>query len=175
MANASHHSSFHVYRIGGLLGDDKVIKADDRTTVLYYLRCSRTSSQWQFMLYAGSQTGILVCNVISPYLGHSTLSNVLGPFAINMVIEHRQVQLQQSSGGRRCFRGPDDKLYQWRSSSGLLRGEMQCSDTQGVVVATYRVTMIALTKDGELRINPPGQFMVDLLVATALAVRMPSY
>lgn len=143
--------------------------------IRYYLRCSRTSSQWQFMLYAGSQTGILVCNVISPYLGHSTLSNVLGPFAINMVIEHRQVQLQQSSGGRRCFRGPDDKLYQWRSSSGLLRGEMQvcsvttrtrnlqpdvralclqCSDTQGVVVATYRVTMIALTKDGELRINP---------------------
>ncbi|KIM68214.1 hypothetical protein SCLCIDRAFT_1012125 [Scleroderma citrinum Foug A] len=37
MANASHHSSFHVYRIGGLLGDDKVIKADDRTTVLCIL------------------------------------------------------------------------------------------------------------------------------------------
>jgi len=34
MTSANHHSSFHVYRIGGLLGDDKVIKTDDRTTVL---------------------------------------------------------------------------------------------------------------------------------------------
>jgi len=143
--------------------------------IRYYLRCSRTPSQWQFMLHAGSQTGVLVCHVISPYLGHSTLSNVPGPFAINMAMEHRQVQLQRSSGGKRSFRGPDDKLYHWRSSSGLLRSEMQvcsvatrtknlrpdvrilcrqCSDTQGVVVATYRVTMMALTKDGELRINP---------------------
>ncbi|KAL4062528.1 hypothetical protein J3A83DRAFT_4381687 [Scleroderma citrinum] len=158
MANASHHSSFHVYRVGGLLGDDRVIKADDRTTILYYLKCSRTSTQWQFMLHAGSLTGILVCHVISAYLAHSTLSEAPGPIALNMVTEHRQVQFKQASRGRRSFKGPDDKLYYWKSSSGLLRNEMQCEDSQGVVVATYRVTMMALTKDGELRINPVKGF-----------------
>lgn len=52
---------------------------------------------------------------------------------------------------------------------------MQCSDTKGVVVATYRITMMAVSKDGELRINPPGRFMVDFLVATALAMRTPNF
>ncbi|KAG6334901.1 hypothetical protein ID866_4195 [Astraeus odoratus] len=92
-----------------------------------------------------------------------------------MTSEHRVVQLHRESGGKRSFRGPDDRMYHWRSSSGLLRNEMVCVDAHGVVVATYRITMMAVSKDGELRINPPGQFMADLLVATALAIRTPSH
>ncbi|KAI6164515.1 hypothetical protein EDD17DRAFT_1560786 [Pisolithus thermaeus] len=157
MTSATNYSSFHVYRVGGLLGDDKVIKADDRTTLLYYLKGTRTSTQWQ--------TGIAVCHVSSPCLAQCTVGYAFGPI----------VQFQLPTSGDRSFKGPDGKTYHWKSNAGLLRSEMQCSDTKGVVVATYRITMMAVSKDGELRINPPGQFMVDFLVATALAMRTPNY
>lgn len=175
MTSATNHSSFHVYRVGGLLGDDKVIKADDRTTLLYYLKGTRTSTQWQFTLCAGSQTGSAICHVSSPCLAQCTVAYASGPIVITILSTPRQVQFQLPSCGDRSFTGPDGKTYHWKSNAGLLRNEMQCSDMNGVVVATYRITMMAVSKDGELRINPLGQFMVDFLVATALAMRTPNY
>lgn len=175
MTSATNHSSFHVYRVGGLLGDDKVIKADDRTTLLYYLKGTRTSTQWQFTLYAGSQAGIAVCHVSSPCLAQCAVGYAFGPIVITIFSTPRQVQFQLPTSGDRSFKGPDGQTYHWKSNAGLLRNEMQCSDTKGVVVATYRITMMAVSKDGELRINPPGQFMVDFLVATVLAMRTPNY
>ncbi|KAI6149618.1 hypothetical protein BKA82DRAFT_4131374 [Pisolithus tinctorius] len=175
MISATNHSSFHVYRVGGLLGDDKVIKADDRATILYYLKGSRTSNQWQFGLHAGGQTGIAVCHVSSPCLAQCTTDYAPGHIVITMLSTPRQAQFQLPSKGDRSFKGPDGRTYRWKSNAGLLRNEMQCSDTKGVVVATYRITMMAVSKDGELRINPPGRFMVDFLVATALAMRTPNF
>ncbi|KAI6116765.1 hypothetical protein EDD16DRAFT_1520386 [Pisolithus croceorrhizus] len=146
MTSATNYSSFHVYRVGGLLGDDKLIK--DHA----YGAATDTISRGPVPPPNGSshyaqeaRTGIAVCHV----------------------------QFQLPTSGDRSFKGPDGKTYHWKSNAGLLRNEMQCSDTKGVVVATYRITMMAVSKDGELRINPPGQFMVDFLVATASAMRTP--
>ncbi|KIK12523.1 hypothetical protein PISMIDRAFT_18671 [Pisolithus microcarpus 441] len=97
------------------------------------------------------------------------------PFVMSALRVLLSVQFQLPSSGDRSFTGPDGKTYHWKSNAGLLRNEMQCSDMNGVVVATYRITMMAVSKDGELRINPLGQFMVDFLVATALAMRTPNY
>lgn len=175
---AEQPSSFHVYRIGGLLGDDKVVKARDKTTSLYYLKGSRDATQWKFSLHADGPDGALICRVCSAYVGPPTLCGLPpGPILITMVSERRSIPMERRRGtpeGTRWFRGPDHREYRWESNSHLWRNEMQCFDTQGEVVATYRTTAMAMSKDGELLIYPTGQFMIDLLVVTSLAIRTPN-
>ncbi|KIJ65431.1 hypothetical protein HYDPIDRAFT_87932 [Hydnomerulius pinastri MD-312] len=176
MATAEPASSLHVYRIGGLLGDDKIVKAEDRSTSLYYLKGQRDDAQWQFALHAGGPDGALICRVHSAYTGPPLTPP--GPIVIIMTSERRPFRMERRRGMPESvywFRGPDDKEYHWQSQCHLWRNEMQCLDAQGEVVATYRVTTMAMSKDGELRVNPSGQFMIDLLVATSLAMRTPNH
>ncbi|KAH7890956.1 hypothetical protein F5I97DRAFT_1923456 [Phlebopus sp. FC_14] len=177
MANVDP-SSFHVYRLGGLIGDDKIVKAEDRTTNLYYLKNSRSANQWQFALHAEGPDGPLICRVTSPYVGPLTLGSAPDPIVISMTADRRLVRMERRRGafdGTHWFKGPDDNEYRWHPRSHLWRDEMRCLSAHGDVVATYRVTTMAVSKDGELRINPSGRFMDNLLVATCLAMRTPSH
>ena len=95
---------------------------------------------------------------------------------VNFTSEQHSVSLEKRRGtphGTQWFRGPDNMDYHWRCITHFWRNEMkvrllllqvnsftyqaffpQCLDTKGDVVATYRATTMALSKDGELRIYP---------------------
>ncbi|KAF8555858.1 hypothetical protein OG21DRAFT_1507222 [Imleria badia] len=166
----------HVYRIGGIWGDDKIVRADDKKTPRYYLKGTRLAASWQFALHVGGPNGIVVCHVKSPYLGPPLAETDPGPISITGSEWERQIvqvhRGKKSSGGAYLFRGPDDKEYRWRPISWLL---LECLDSQDQVVATYRITLFAISKDGELRIHQPAQSMGDLIVATCLAIRTPDH
>ncbi|KIK91023.1 hypothetical protein PAXRUDRAFT_831188 [Paxillus rubicundulus Ve08.2h10] len=169
---------FHIYRIGGLWAEDKIVKDEDRITNRYFLRGARSLANWQFTLHAGSSSGALVCRVNSPYIGPPLMQTDPGPIIITMASERRPTYIHRESGatdGTHLFKGPDDKEYRWRPTSGLWRHKLQCLDPQNQVVATYRVTILAISKDGELCVNPRGHFMIDLLMATCLAMRTPDH
>ncbi|KIJ21040.1 hypothetical protein PAXINDRAFT_125668, partial [Paxillus involutus ATCC 200175] len=142
---AEQPSSFHVYRIGGLLGDDKVVKARDKTTSLYYLKGSRDATQWKFSLHADGPDGALICRVCSAYVGPPTLCGLPpGPILITMVSERRSIPMERRRGtpeGTRWFRGPDHREYRWESNSHLWRNEMQvrscCCEVGDLDAVTY--------------------------------------
>ncbi|KAF9224132.1 hypothetical protein BS17DRAFT_780523 [Gyrodon lividus] len=121
--------SLHVYRIGGLLGDDKIVKAEDKTTTLYYLKGSRDVTQWKFALHADGPDGALICRVCSAYVGPPTICG-LPPGAIQITVasERRSISMERRRGtpdGTHWFRGPDAREYHWQSNSYLWRNEMQ--------------------------------------------------
>ncbi|KAG8221124.1 hypothetical protein J3R82DRAFT_2653 [Butyriboletus roseoflavus] len=171
--------SFHVYRVGGFLGDDKIIKAQDKITDMYYLKGSRGDTQWQFTLHADGPSGALICRVSSAYTGPPMICGLFpGPMLVNITSERRPIHMERRRGtpeGTQWFRGPDNREYHWRTRMHLWRNEMQCLDTEGEIMATYRATAMAISKDGELHIYPSGRFMTDLLVATSLAIRTPDH
>ncbi|KAF9224130.1 hypothetical protein BS17DRAFT_830430 [Gyrodon lividus] len=164
--------------IGSLWNEDKIIKGENRITNRYYLKGTRDAAKWQFTLHAEAPNGALICHVKSPYVGPPMTGTDPGPITIIMASERRPIHIRRRSGtsdGTYSFKGPDDRVYRWQSNSGLWRHKMKCLDPKNQVVATYRVTIMAVSKDGELCVNPSGQFMVDLLVATCLAIRTPDH
>ncbi|KAH7920903.1 hypothetical protein BV22DRAFT_1039262 [Leucogyrophana mollusca] len=169
--------SLHVYRRGGLLSDQRIVKAEDKVTMLYYTRCSRNSLQWKFALFADGPDGTLVCEVDSTYTGNMPDGIGVNQIVVRMAPEKRPIPMQRRHGldGTHWFKGPDHKEYRWKSVSYRWKNDMQCLDNQNGVVATYRVTSLAVSKDGELCVYPSGQFMIDLLVATSLAMRTPNH
>ncbi|KAF8448790.1 hypothetical protein L210DRAFT_3523131 [Boletus edulis BED1] len=179
MRSAEQVLSLHVYRIGGFLGDDRIIKAQDKITDMYYLKGSRGDTQWQFTLHADGPNGAIICRVSSGYIGPPLICDVSpGSILVDITSERRPFHLERRRGtpeGTRWFRGPDDKDYHWRFSTHLWRDDMQCLNAEGEIMATYRATAMAISKDGELCIYPSGQFMINLLVATSLAMRTPNH
>ncbi|KAF8141394.1 hypothetical protein EV363DRAFT_1307967 [Boletus edulis] len=166
MRSAEQVLSLHVYRIGGFLGDDRIIKAQDKITDM---RGAEVTTQWQFTLHADGPNGAIICRVSSGYIGPPLICDV-SPGSIL----RRPFHLERRRGtpeGTRWFRGPDDKDYHWRFSTHLWRDDMQCLNAEGEIMATYRATAMAISKDGEAS----GQFMINLLVATSLAMRTPNH
>ncbi|KAF9233862.1 hypothetical protein BU15DRAFT_53384 [Melanogaster broomeanus] len=174
MASAGRSLCFHVYRTGGLWGEDKIVKGEDRVTHRYYLKVTRNLARWQSTLHAEGPNGILVCDVKSPYVGPPMAPTDRGPTIISMASERRPIHISRGPGGTCSFRGLDDEEYRWHHICNPLLAS-QCLDQHNQVVASYRVTLMAISKDGELCVHPSGQFMVDLLVATCLAVRTPEH
>ncbi|KAN0088289.1 hypothetical protein V8E55_005346 [Tylopilus felleus] len=169
----------HVYRIGGIWGDDKIVRAEDKKTPRYYLKGTRYESRWQFSLHVGGPNGVVVCHVKSPYLGPPLLASDPGPITITIASEGLTVRVRRgtksSSDDTYTFKGLDDKEYRWQPISRLLGNRLECLNAQDQVVATYRITLFAISKDGELRIHQPAMSMADLIVATCLAMRTPDH
>ncbi|KAH7910479.1 hypothetical protein BJ138DRAFT_104783 [Hygrophoropsis aurantiaca] len=169
--------SLHVYRRGGLLGDHRIVMAADKVTTLYYMHCKRSISQWTFSLFANGPHGVLICEVASSDAGNMYDAALIDPFIVRMKSERLPIPIERRNGlnGTHWFKGPDHNEYRWKSSSYRWKNDIQCLDAHNNVVATYRVTTMAINKDGELCVYPPGQFMIDLLVATTLAMRTPNH
>lgn len=176
-----HPVSLHIYRNGGLLSDDKVVKDQQKTVVLYVVKGTRTDTSFALTIHVGSPDGPPACRVASTYgnfnygLYHSNSLNVT-IFGTEERPGGWQTTLTSPSAfdGTYWFRGPDRNEYRWRTTSLFWRNDLQCLDSRDSVVATYRVTTLAMHKDGELRVYPSGRFMIELLLATSLAMRTPS-
>jgi len=182
-ATESRPLCFHIYRVGGFWGDDKIIKADDRRTPRYYLKSTRLITSWQFALHVGGEpNGVPICHVKSPYLGPPMVATDPGPISITWTARaigtdnstdpltdderrerhhrqtetvhvHRQNGSLRAPGGTYSFRGPDDEEHRWRLRPRSWGSKMECLDSRDRIVATYRITLFALSKDGELRIH----------------------
>ncbi|KAH0836845.1 hypothetical protein J3R83DRAFT_8632 [Lanmaoa asiatica] len=143
----------HVYRVGGIWGNDKIVRADDRKTLRYYLKGTRLAGNWQLALHIGGRDGALVCHAKSPYLGPPMTVTDPGPINITIGPERHTVEVHHGNGGTYSFRGLDDQEYCWRPSSVLWGNKMECLNSQHQVMATYRIRLFAMSKDGELRIH----------------------
>jgi len=173
-----HTMCFHVYRIGGIWSDDRIVRADDRKTPRYFLKGTRLAGNWQFALHAGGPNGVVVCHVKSGYLGPPLLEATPGPINITIGSEGHTVLVDRGNKPTDvtyAFKGLDDQQYRWQPVSRLWGNTMECINSQDQVVATYRITLFAMSKDGELRIHQPVQSMTDLIVATCLAMRTPDH
>ncbi|KAI9567081.1 hypothetical protein HD554DRAFT_1022262 [Boletus coccyginus] len=178
-ATEGHPLCLHVYRIGSIWGDDRIVRTDDRKTPRYYLKVTRYTANWQSALHVGGPNGFLICNIKSPYLG-PPIRDVTDPSPISITIglERHTVEVHHGKGffdATYSFNGLDDKVYRWQPSSWSWGSKLKCTNSQDQVVATYRLTLFAISKDGELRIHEHVQFMADLLVATCLAIRTPDH
>jgi len=181
--------SLHVYRHGGLLSDDKIVKNSQKTAVLYFVKGTRTQSSFALTIHAGApdDLGPPTCHVASTF--NNTNYGLHISTSLNVTLFGTGTATRPDSARERWrttlsspsafdatfwFRGPDHNEYRWRPSSLFWRNDLQCLDSRDSVVATYRVTTFAMRKDGELRVYPSGRFMLELLLATSLAMRTPS-
>ncbi|KAG9313224.1 hypothetical protein JVU11DRAFT_6684 [Chiua virens] len=156
MATEARPLCLHVYRIGGIWSDDKIIQEDDRKTPRYFLKGTRPANCWQFALHLGRPNGVPICHVKSPYLGPPMVATDPGPITITITgPERRTINMHRRSPDvkeRYSFRGLDEEAYRWKQRSQLLGNIFECLNSQDQVVATYRITTFAISKDGELRI-----------------------
>lgn len=170
--------TLHVYNFGSMFGNRKIIKGEDKTTILYFMQNTRSSMHWTFDLHADGADGPLLCRAQSSYHGPPLLNEVNhGPTILSMTAVRQPVKMERKRGafnGTVFFKGPDQKEYRWQTTARLFSAAMECLDAEGVLIATYRVTSMSVTKDGVLIVQPPGKFMLDLLVATSLAMRTPN-
>jgi hypothetical protein len=96
---------------------------------------------------------------------------------LSMTAIRQPVKMERKRGafsGTIFFKGPDHKEYRWQTTARLFSAAMECLDAEDALIATYRVTSMSVTKDGVLMVQPSGKFMLDLLVATSLAMRTPN-
>ncbi|KAG2345841.1 hypothetical protein BDR05DRAFT_879684 [Suillus weaverae] len=189
-------TTLHIYNFGSVFGNRKIIKGEDKITTLYYMQNTRSSMHWTFDLHAGGPDGPLLCRAQSSYNGPPLMDEVNhGPTILSMTAVRRPVKMERKRGafnGTVFFKGPDHKEYRWQTTARLFSAMMevragagrvwqhlsrsfcQCLDAEDALIATYRVTSMSVTKDGVLVVQPSGKFMLDLLVATSLAMRTPS-
>ncbi|KAG1808834.1 hypothetical protein EV424DRAFT_1317327 [Suillus variegatus] len=198
MLNTSREqpTTLHIYNFGSVFGNRKIIKGEDKTTTLYFMQNTRSSMHWTFDLHADGSDGPLLCRAQSSYNGPPLLDEVNhGPTILSMTGIRYPVKMERKRGafnGTVFFEGPDHKEYRWQTTARLFsaamevrtgagqtsqhlsRSSRQCLDAEDALIATYRVTSMSVTKDGVLVVQPSGKFMLDLLVATSLAMRTPN-
>ncbi|KAJ8591414.1 hypothetical protein M405DRAFT_109746 [Rhizopogon salebrosus TDB-379] len=171
-------TTLHIYNFGGIFSNRKIIKAEDKITTLYFMQNARSSLHWTFDLHADGPGGPLLCRAQSSYNGPPLMGEVKhGPATLSMTTVRKPVKMERKRGafnGTVFFEGPDQKEYRWQTTARLFSVMMECLDAEGAVIATYRVTSLSMTKDGVLIVQPSGKFMLDLLVATSLAMRTPN-
>ncbi|KAG0698174.1 hypothetical protein DFH29DRAFT_810710 [Suillus ampliporus] len=188
-------TTLHIYNFGGVFGNRKIIKGEDKITTLYFMQNTRSSLHWTFDLHADGPDGPLLCRAQSSYNGPPLMHEVNHGPTLSMTAVRRPVKMERKLGtfdGTVFFKGPDQKEYRWRTTARLFsavmevrtgfggiwqhlsRSSCQCLDAEDALIATYRVTSMSVTKDGVLVVQPPGKFMLDLLVATSLAMRTPN-
>lgn len=178
MPNTSEQSTtLHIYNFGSVLGNRKIIKGEDKITTLYFMQNTRSSMYWTFDLHADGPDGPLLCRAQSSYHGPPLLGEVNhGHTILSMTAVRRPVKMERKRGafnGTVFFNGPDHKEYRWQTSARLFSAMMECLNAEDALIATYRVTSMSVMKDGVLVVQPSGKFMLDLLVATSLAMRTP--
>lgn len=180
MPNASNErpTMLHIYNFGSVFGNRRVIKGEDKITTLYFMQNTRGSMHWTFDLHADGPDGPLLCRAQSSYNGPPLMDEVNhGPTILSMTAIRRPVKMERKRGafnGTVFFEGPDHKEYRWQMTARLFSAAMECLDADDTLIATYRVTSMSVTKDGVLVVQPSGKFMLDLLVATSLAMRTPN-
>ncbi|KAG2143830.1 uncharacterized protein EDB93DRAFT_572988 [Suillus bovinus] len=180
MFNTSNErpTALHIYNFGSMFGNRKIIKGEDKITTLYFMQNTRCSMYWTFDLHARGPDGPLLCRAQSSYNGPPLLDEVNhGPTILSMTGVKQPIKMERKRGafnGTVFFKGPDHEEYRWQTTTGLFSTAMECLNAENVIVATYRVTSMSLTKDGVLVVQPSGKFMLDLLVATSLAMRTPN-
>ncbi|EGN97063.1 hypothetical protein SERLA73DRAFT_185341, partial [Serpula lacrymans var. lacrymans S7.3] len=80
------------------------------------------------------------------------------PFVITMLSDGWTTRLERRRGyfdGTYWFKGPDNNEYRWKwRSSWSWRNDLLCVNAHNDMIAAYRVTTMAIAKDGELRIYP---------------------
>ncbi|OAX36215.1 hypothetical protein K503DRAFT_695546 [Rhizopogon vinicolor AM-OR11-026] len=171
-------TTLHIYNFGGIFSSRKIIKGEDKITILYFMRNTRSSLHWTFDLHADGPNGPVLCRAQSSYNGPPLMGDVNhGPVTLSMTAVRQPVKMERKRGafnGTVFFKGPDQKEYRWQTTARLFSVVMECLDAEGAVIATYRVTSMSVTKDGVLIVQPSGKFMLDLLVATSLAMRTPN-
>ncbi|KAG1735930.1 uncharacterized protein EDB91DRAFT_1055920 [Suillus paluster] len=175
-------TTLHIYNFGSVFGNRKIIKGEDKTTTLYFMQNTRSSLHWTFDLHADGPDGPLLCRAQSSYNGPPLMDEVNhGPTTLSMTAVRRTVKMERKLGafdGTVFFKGPDQKEYRWQTTARLFRylsrSSCQCLDAEDALIATYRITSMSVTKDGVLVVQPSGKSMLDLLVATSLAMRTPN-
>ncbi|EGO22666.1 hypothetical protein SERLADRAFT_417034 [Serpula lacrymans var. lacrymans S7.9] len=173
-------TSFHIYRDGWFFSGDRFVKAADRSTILYHVKGVRTVSRWELALCAGGKDGPPVCRIRKTFTEFKYSEYICDDSPETLSVTNKDgwtTQLERRKGAfdeTHWFQGPDNKEYRWMPmKSAILRSDLQCVDAQDSIVANFRVTIMAVSKDGELRIYPPGRFMAESLIATSLAIRTP--
>lgn len=180
MLNTSEErpTTLHIYNFGSVFGNRKIIKGEDKITTLYFMQNTRSSNHWTFDLHADGPDGPLLCRAQSSYNGPPLMGEVNhGPTMLSMTAIRQPVKMERKRGafsGTIFFKGPDHKEYRWQTTARLFSAAMECLDAEDALIATYRVTSMSVTKDGVLMVQPSGKFMLDLLVATSLAMRTPN-
>ncbi|KAL8276124.1 hypothetical protein RQP46_011473 [Phenoliferia psychrophenolica] len=189
--------SYHIYKAGSMLSKDQVVKADDKSTVLYNLQAPHALS-WSLQLFPADATPeqAPLCVLEKGSFGFSstdikvTLSNgwssVLHSTGIysrsrdfaGMPLREKGEESDNFKGSR--VGGEEGGRFRWGSvdtatgpkgEGGSGGGEIQCMDLgTRDIVAIWRRTPWAAKKSGELKVNRKYEQQTTLILATAFAV-----
>ncbi|GAA99642.1 uncharacterized protein L969DRAFT_94091 [Mixia osmundae IAM 14324] len=166
--DVGEYESFHVYRGRGALSwsKDDVVTFADKKTILFWIYFPRTFwGDWQISVHAHNKQGPLVGTITRPLKFFKLASFTIDIQGYRTVL----TEIWSFRGLKLEFAGPDGKLYVWQSV-GVFSCDLECiAKASKDLVATFRQSVLALTKDGELRIGRAAMHHRDLLLFTGIA------
>ncbi|KAM0745714.1 hypothetical protein T439DRAFT_330449 [Meredithblackwellia eburnea MCA 4105] len=157
-------TSFHVYKAPGMFNKDDIITHDDKQVVQYHLSFPRTWGGWDLSLHRGSKDGPLVARIDK------------GSWSSEMRISMRDgwtTTLYKSSIFKWNFKfgGMGGRtVYKWKSDGMFNSGYTCFNTTNNDIIATWRSTTFALSKDGQLLVSKHYLGETELILTTALAL-----
>ncbi|ORY85948.1 hypothetical protein BCR35DRAFT_351515 [Leucosporidium creatinivorum] len=151
------------------------LKAEDKETVLYYLKFGRKlGREWIASLHRGGKEGPFICSLDKKAWSHA-----------------KTINMPESDGGQRYslikpkvlshahyFDVPDGSRFEWRkdgvvTKNWTLRKQLPGQEPHDrQVVAEYKYSSFSSKKNGKLFVHADflQQKVLDLIVATALAI-----
>ncbi|GAA6006134.1 uncharacterized protein JCM10292_006560 [Rhodotorula paludigena] len=166
---------FHIYAASkNPLSRDQVVTGADKKRVLYHLSFSQSlSGRWPGLaIRRGGESGEELCQLVKNRMLHDSF-DLTFPSGLDV---HVQAEGWQNPSW--AFRAPSDKqAYVWQfdhlmtyNCTLYLAEDMDMPKAQRKEVATWRNTTIAITKGGELNIDPEYAHEKELIIFSALGL-----
>ncbi|KAI5477548.1 hypothetical protein MNV49_006136 [Pseudohyphozyma bogoriensis] len=160
--------AFNVHKAGGVFSkDDVVTAASDRNTALYYLDFPHTwRSSWNLTLHRGAKEGPVLCTLNKGSYGFTRDDiEIAFPNGWKTVLAKKSLVSKAHE-----FVGVDNvTTFKWKSD-GMLSSSLNCIDNSTGFIAATWTKSYGFGKDGSLLVSPTYNHMLDVIVATALAM-----
>ncbi|KAM0745715.1 hypothetical protein T439DRAFT_330450 [Meredithblackwellia eburnea MCA 4105] len=159
-------TSFHIYKANTRKCKDDVVMGDDKEVVQYYLRFpAKWSGKWDMTLTRGGPDGAPVASI--------TKSGMKSTLHVRMA-DGFDTDLKKggvfSSAFTFASSGDGGSVYKWKPAKMMSSNYVCHNLSNNDTVATWRSTLNARKKEGQLLISQHYNRELEVILTTALAV-----